>query len=87
MLLGFLAAQVVANGVSKDVNLGDLSHQVMSTTKFINPKLVVTTPFLSGEEVHPQNRLQLAHMLQSRAGILPRGASVCWVVAIALVPV
>ncbi len=62
MLLGFLAVQDVANGVSKDVNLGDLSHQVMSTTKFINPKLDVTTPFRTGEEVHHQNCLQLASM-------------------------
>ena len=62
MTLGFLTAQVVANGVPQDVNLGDLSHQVVSTTKLIDPKLDVTSPFRTGEEVHHQNFLQLAIM-------------------------
>ena len=60
MMLGFLTAQIVANGVPQDVNLGDFSNKVMSTTKLIDPKLDVTSPFRTGEEVHHQNFLQLA---------------------------
>ena len=60
MMLGFLTAQIVAHGVPQDVNLGDFSNKVMSTTKLIDPKLDVTSPFRTGEEVHHQNFLQLA---------------------------
>ena len=41
MMLGFLTAQIVANGIPQDVNHGDFSNKVMSTTELIEPKLDV----------------------------------------------
>ena len=49
-MLGFLTAQIVANGIPQDVNHGDFSNKVMSTTELIEPKLDVTSPFRTGEK-------------------------------------